>query len=117
MSEPILIARHKDRREALGFSPHGAGRNMSRTRYMREVIGMRGVEDVMKSETAGLDVRFWCGKPDLSELPGAYKSAAQDIGQIGKQKLAEIVDHVDPYGSIMAGDWEQNAPWRKKKAR
>lgn len=118
MSEPILIARHKDRREALGFSPHGAGRNMSRTRYMPEVIGMRGVEDVMKSETAGLDVRFWCGKPDLSELPGAYKSAHTGRGaESAKQKLAEIVDHVDPYGSIIARNWEQNAPWRKKKAR
>jgi RNA-splicing ligase RtcB len=115
MSEPILIARHMDRKEALGFSPHGAGRNMSRTRYIREVIGARAVEDVMKKETAGLDVRFWCGKPDLSELPGGYKSASQVVGQIGKQKLAEIVDHVDPYGSIMAGDWEQDAPWRKKK--
>jgi hypothetical protein len=22
-----------------------------------------------------------------------------------------------PYGCIMAGDWEANAPWRKKKER
>lgn len=117
MSEPILVATHRDRKEALGFSPHGAGRNMSRTRYMREVIGARATQDVMDAETKGLDVRFWCGKPDLSELPGGYKSAAQVVGQIGKQKLADIADYIDPYGSIMAGDWEQDAPWRKKKEK
>lgn len=115
MSEPILVASHRDRKDALGFSPHGAGRNMSRTRYLREVIGARAEADVMMTETKGLDVRFWCGRPDLSELPGGYKSAAQVVGQIGKQKLADIVDHVDPYGSIMAGDWEADAPWRKER--
>ncbi|WP_342634004.1 RtcB family protein [Mesorhizobium waimense] len=41
MSEPILIAGHTDKKAALGFSPHGAGRNMSRTRYLRDVIGTR----------------------------------------------------------------------------
>ena len=35
--------------------------------------------------------------------------------QIGRFGLAEIVDEVLPYGSIMAGDWEQNAPWRQKQ--
>jgi tRNA-splicing ligase RtcB len=116
MSEPILVTRHRNRKDALGFSPHGAGRNMSRTRYLRDVIGARAADDVIHAETAGLDVRFWCGKPDLSELPGGYKSAAQVVRQIESEKLAEIVDYVDPYGSIMAGDWEQDAPWRKKKA-
>jgi RNA-splicing ligase RtcB len=109
------VASQRDRTDALGFSPHGAGRNMSRTRYLREVIGARAEADVMTAETKGLDVRFWCGRPDLSELPGGYKSAAQVVGQIGKQKLADIVDHVDPYGSIMAGDWEADAPWRKDR--
>jgi hypothetical protein len=29
--------------------------------------------------------------------------------------LSEVVDEVIPYGSIMAGDWQKNAPWRKKR--
>ena len=29
--------------------------------------------------------------------------------------MAEVVDEVLPYGCIMAGDWEQEAPWRKNK--
>lgn len=115
MAEPILIAGHSDKKESLGFSPHGAGRNMSRTKYIRDIIGDRPEDDVFAEETGELDVRFWMGIPDLSELPAAYKSARQVVGQIQKHGLAEIQDYVDPYGSIMAGDWERDAPWRKKR--
>ena len=52
-------------------------------------------------------------KPDDSLLPGAYKNAAVRA-QIEKYGLATISDAIEPYGSIMAGDWEQDAPWRKK---
>lgn len=51
----------------------------------------------------------------MSELPSAYKSAANVRAQIEHYGLAEVVDEVIPYGSIMAGDWQQNAPWRKKR--
>ena len=30
-------------------------------------------------------------------------------------QLATVLDEIRPYGCIMAGDWEQDAPWRKKK--
>ena len=30
--------------------------------------------------------------------------------------LAEVVDEITPFGCIMAGDWERDAPWRKKAA-
>ena len=55
------------------------------------------------------------GNPDHSVLPGAYKNAASVRAQIEKYGLATISDVIEPYGSIMAGDWEQDAPWRKKK--
>lgn len=106
MAEPVLITAHRDRAETLGFAPHGAGRNLSRTAYLRA------------NEPAwpeGIDARFFCGKPDLSELPGAYKDAALVRAQIAKYDLAEVVDTIKPYGSIMAGDWEADAPWRKKR--
>jgi tRNA-splicing ligase RtcB (3'-phosphate/5'-hydroxy nucleic acid ligase) len=28
-----------------------------------------------------------------------------------------VIDPVDPYGSIMAGDWEKDMPWRKGRGR
>ena len=45
--------------------------------------------------------------------PSAYKNAATVRRQIESFGLAELVDEVVPYGCIMAGDWEANAPWRK----
>ena len=113
MAEPILIVRGRDNPGALGFSPHGAGRNMSRTQHKRR-LGDRTVADVFAEETAGIDARFWCGEIDTSELPSAYKNAAAVREQIERFDLAEIVDEMVPHGSIMAGDWERNAPWKLK---
>lgn len=107
MSEPVLIVRGKDNPDALGFSPHGAGRNFSRTEHRRRSLG-----DI-ELETAGIDARFFCGTPDLTELPSGYKNAAEVRRQIEHFGLADVVDEVIPYGCIMAGDWEVNAPWRK----
>jgi hypothetical protein len=28
--------------------------------------------------------------------------------------LGEVLDEIMPYGSIMAGDWEIDAPWKVK---
>jgi RNA-splicing ligase RtcB len=105
MAEPVMIVRHKDNARALGFAPHGAGRNMGRKAFLREN---------RPELPAGIDARFYCGKPDHSELPEAYKNAAKVRAEIESFDLAEIVDEVLPYGSLMAGDWEQDAPWRKR---
>lgn len=114
MAEPILIARGKNAPQGLGFSPHGAGRNFSRTQHKRQQEG-RTAADIFAEETKGIDARFYMGIPDISELPSAYKNAASVRAQIERFGLADIVDEVLPYGCIMAGDWEQNAPWRKKR--
>ena len=114
LAEPILIARGKDAANGLGFSPHGAGRNYSRTAYLKQVAGMTAA-DLIKRDAPGIDVRYFCGNPDLSELPSAYKDAASVRRQIDDYGLADVVDTIEPIGSIMAGDWLLDAPWRKKK--
>lgn len=106
MAEPVLVLKHKDNKEALGFAPHGVGRNIGRKAFLRE--------NKPRLPT-GIDARFYCGKPDLSELPEAYKNAASVRSQITKFGLGEVIDEVIPYGSIMAGDWEADAPWRKAR--
>lgn len=106
MAEPVLVTRGADAPNGLGFLPHGAGRNMSRTRYLRETT-----EHPLP---AGIDVRFYSGTADLSELPGAYKNAASVRAQIGEYGLADIVDEVLPYGTIMAGELPKF--WLKDKA-
>ena len=116
MAEPVLITRGRDAAHALGFSPHGAGRNVSRTEHRRLHAG-RSDEEIFAAETRGIDARFFSGHLDISELPSAYKSAATLRSQIDHYGLAEVVDEVLPYGSIMAGDWQKGAPWRNKRPR
>ncbi|MEM6488338.1 MAG: RtcB family protein [Pseudomonadota bacterium] len=115
MAEPVLIARGRDRAEALGFCPHGAGRNMSRTAHAKRVAGVPPAE-VVRRETEGIDARFWTGDPDLSELPSAYKRADAVVAQIERFGLADVVDRVEPYGCLMAGDWARaKRAWADKR--
>lgn len=113
MAEPILIVEGKDAVNGLGFAPHGAGRNFSRKAYTRQLEG-RSEADVLAEQTKGLDVRFFSGILDLSELPGAYKSAEAVRRQIDEFGLARVVETVEPIGTIMAGDWQRNAPWKRR---
>ena len=116
MSEPVLVVRGKTTATNLGFAPHGAGRNVSRTQHRRTKEGMTK-EAVFAEETAGLDVRFFSGEIDVTELPSAYKNAAAVQKQMEQFGLGEVVDRIMPYGCIMAGDWQVNAPWRRKKKK
>lgn len=116
MSEPVLVVRGKDADHGLGFSPHGAGRNFSRTEHKRR-LGEMTPEQAFEAETVGLDVRFPAGGIDASELPSSYKNAANVVRQIGKFDLAEIVDYIDPYGCMMAGDIPPFWLNKKKKGR
>lgn len=128
MAEPILIARHSNQPGTNFFAPHGAGRNFSRTEHNRRLADKHGELSAfeqtrklsprvsklaLEDETRGLDVRFYTGAADTSELPSSYKSAEQVERQINKHNLARIVDRVLPGGTIMAGEVEQF--WRKKK--
>ncbi|WNJ20027.1 RtcB family protein [Pontibacter sp. G13] len=116
MAEPVLIVRGETTETNLGFAPHGAGRNLSRSQHIRNQAG-RSTKAILAEETKGLDVRFYSGHPDISELPSAYKSAAAVQQQMKEFGLGEVVDKILPYGCIMAGDWQIDAPWRKKKRK
>ena len=104
MREPVLITRGRDAENGLGFAPHGAGRNVSRSAFLRRHAEISEAE-LVAQETKGIDARFFFGIPDVSELPGAYKNAATVRAQIEEYGLAEVVDTIEPYGCIMAGDW------------
>lgn len=116
MSEPVLVVRGKDAAKGLGFSPHGAGRNFSRSEHKRRMGGMTP-EAMLEAETEGLDIRFHAGGVDASELPSGYKKASAVVDQIKSYDLAEIEDYIDPFGCIMAGDVPPFWIGRKKKRR
>lgn len=110
MAEPILIARGLNAANGLGFTPHGAGRNLSRTAFKRGLETMTDAElNSATGLTSSIDARWFSGTPDTSEMPGAYKNAESVRRQIATFGLAEIVDEVLPFGCIMAGEID----WRK----
>lgn len=111
MAEPILITRGLNAANGLGFAPHGAGRNMSRTAFKRTLPAFHDEAKLHRAAglVEGIDARWFSGIPDTSEMPGGYKNAASVRRQIAKFGLAEIVDEVLPYGCIMAGEID----WRK----
>lgn len=114
MSQPVLIVNGSDNPDSLGFSPHGAGRNMSRTAHKKTLEG-RTIEEVFAEETKNIDARFQAGKVDTSELPSAYKNADSVADQIERLGLAKVNDRIMPHGSIMAGDIEPH--WKKRKRK
>lgn len=114
MSEPVLIVKGESTENNLGFAPHGAGRNVSRTQH-RKANNDRTIEEIFETETQGLDVRFFSDEIDITELPSAYKNADAVQAQMKTFGLGEVVDKILPYGCIMAGNWEKNAPWKKRR--
>ena len=117
MGEPVLIVRGKNNKNALGFSPHGAGRNFSRSEHSRRNSDITKTE-LFEKETSHIDARFFSGVVDTSELPSAYKNAETVRNQINEFELADVLDEIKPYGCIMGGDfshlWKKN---RKKGGR
>lgn len=116
MAEPVLLVEGGTNLNNLGFAPHGAGRNTSRSQHKRMNQHLT-IEEIFELETQGLDVRFFSGEVDISELPSAYKNADSVRKQMEEFNLGTVVDEILPYGSIMAGDWQKNAPWRKNKTK
>ncbi len=114
MSEPILIVRGKTTETNLGFAPHGAGRNYSRSQHKRN-NDHKTIEEIFEEETKGLDIRFFSGKVDISELPSAYKNAESIKNQIKQFGLGEIVDEILPFGCIMAGEVSEEPFWKIKR--
>jgi tRNA-splicing ligase RtcB (3'-phosphate/5'-hydroxy nucleic acid ligase) len=114
MSEPVLIVKGNTTANNLGFAPHGAGRNISRTRHKKN-NAHKTIEQIFKEETEGLDIRFFHNQIDISELPSAYKNAETVKQQMREFDLGKIVDEIMPYGCIMAGELGLNAPWKNRK--
>lgn len=120
MASPILMVLGRDNEEYLSFCPHGAGRNMSRTAMMRAYRNDEGeldakrVQQALEHSTRGIEVRWYYGKPDLSESPLGYKPAEQVKAQIQQFGLADVVAEIEPLGSIMAGD-SGPPPWIRRK--
>ncbi len=111
MGDGILLTLGNGNDRYLSFSPHGAGRDLSRTQMRRQLLG-RGAgardaeekaREILDQACPGADIRWYNGRPDLSELPPAYKSARTVIEQIQRFDLADVVARIQTLGCVMAG--------------
>lgn len=109
MASPILLTLGGAAQDFLSFSPHGAGRELSRSRF-RERFFRRlnrsnptAIDDAISASTETIDARWYLGNPDVGEIPEAYKSPEAIRSQITQFELAEIVAEIHPRGSVMAG--------------
>jgi tRNA-splicing ligase RtcB (3'-phosphate/5'-hydroxy nucleic acid ligase) len=120
MAAPILLVIGRNNRRFLGFAPHGAGRNVSRRALIKPWRMKDGnldadlIDSLVAGQTQGIDVRWWHGKADPTELPFAYKTPEQIKQQIRDFDLAEIFGEIQPLGCIMAGD-PGPQPWTREK--
>ena len=89
-------------------------RELGLSHLTTEELIARGHE-LLAQQTEGLDVRFVSRRPDISETPIAYKSAATVRAQIDHFGLAEVIAEITPLGCLMAGDYDK--PWLRKKAK
>ncbi|MDF9832792.1 tRNA-splicing ligase RtcB [Ereboglobus sp. PH5-5] len=110
MAREILLVLGADNDDYLSFCPHGAGRNLSRSAMLRGYRDADGeldparVQQTLAETTAGLDIRWHNGAPDLSESPLGYKDATKVKAQIERFGLATVVGEIQPRGCIMAGE-------------
>ena len=120
MASPILLTLGAGNPNYLGFSPHGAGRNRSRTETMapyrdpitKEVLTEK-VQKALEESTRDILVKWWSGTADLSETPFGYKDPHQIKAQIQDFGLAHVFAEVSPRACVMAG--EILAPWKQGK--
>ena len=124
MAQPILVGKINQDQDhgmkfdpTLGFAPHGAGRNYSRTAFGKLITGR--AKEMIADVTSKFDVRAYSGKHDISEFPEAYKNADKVTTQIKKFGLTDIVDQVNPIGCIMSGhdgtDWKALKKAKKER--
>ncbi len=124
MANPVLMVLGGNQEDYLAFGPHGAGRHLSRRALLRRYRLKDGSfdEDAMakdlKQTTAGLDVRWFRGRPDVAESPIGYKEPATVRAQIEQYGLAKVVAEIHPLGSVMAGRGvEREEEWTPKQRR
>ena len=73
MGQPILIARGLNAENGLGFAPHGAGRNFSRSVYLRRHAGKTPAQ-MMSEQTSHIDAPSTAEFPTSANCPWPTKT-------------------------------------------
>ncbi len=93
----IAVGTVKAMEETFGSSCHGAGRNLSRTKAMKEAKGRNLVEELKEK---GIIIQAKGYRTIAEEMPGAYKDVSQVVEVMHNEGITKNVAKLRPVGVI-----------------
>jgi hypothetical protein len=115
MAEPVLVTRGLDAANGLGFAPRGAGRNLSRSAYMRRHAG-RTEAEVVPSRPRASTRASSAASPMSPSRPAPTRAPRWSAARSPSMALPRWWIPSSP----SAPSWPatgNDAPWRSKKAK
>ena len=93
----IAVGTEKAMEETFGSSCHGAGRNLSRHKALKEAKGRNLVEELKKQ---GVIIQAKGYKTIAEEMPGAYKDVSDVVNVMHAEGITMKVAKLKPVGVI-----------------
>lgn len=93
----VAVGTQKAMLETFGSSCHGAGRNLSRTKAMKEAKGRNLVEELNKK---GIVIQAAGYKTIAEEMPDAYKDVSEVVNVMHEEGITKKVAKLKPIGVI-----------------
>lgn len=93
----VAVGTEKAMEETFGSSCHGAGRNLSRTKAMKEAKGRNLVEELKQK---GIIIQAKGYRTIAEEMPGAYKDVSQVVEVMHNEGITKKVAKLRPVGVI-----------------
>jgi len=93
----IAVGTEKAMQQTFGSSCHGAGRNLSRTKALKNAKGRNLIEELNKK---GITIKARGYKTIAEEMPGAYKDVSDVVEVMHKEGITRKVARIRPIGVI-----------------
>lgn len=93
----IAVGTEKAMEETFGSSCHGAGRNLSRRKAMKDAKGRDLIEEL---RTKGVVIQAKGHRTIAEEMPGAYKDVSDVVEVMHREGITKKVARIKPVGVI-----------------
>jgi tRNA-splicing ligase RtcB len=93
----VAVGTEKAMEETFGSSCHGAGRNLSRKKAMKNAKGRNLIEELKQK---GIVIQAKGYKTIAEEMPGAYKDVSDVVNVMHKEGIIKKVAKLRPVGVI-----------------
>ena len=93
----VAVGTEKAMRETFGSSCHGAGRNLSRTKAMKDAKGRNIIDELNKR---GVVIQASGYKTIAEEMPDAYKDVSEVVNVMHDEGITKKVAKLRPIGVI-----------------